>query len=201
MAIEPVSADLSGRYDGVLITSSNAARAVAGNKKQPAFFLPAFAVGANSATAAREAGFDKVISAEGDAGDLLRLVAARYTRPASLLYLAGEDRAVDVAAALEKSGISVHTAVVYRTVGLPLSPALREALKRNTLHGVLHFSARSAQFYLDGAGSAGLLAQALRPRHYCLSSQVSAPLAKAAAPYVAIAARPNERALLECIEQ
>ena len=200
--IEPVAANLAGQYAAVLITSGNAVRALAGvGSRKSITSLPLFAVGARSAEAAREAGFTEVSSAEGNAADLARLVAARCKGAAApLLYLVGEDRAADLSAPLKESGIAVKTAVIYRAAGLPLAPPLAAALKAGAIDGVLHFSARSAAFYLAGARTAGLLAQALRPRHFCLSSQVAAPMGAAAAPYVAIAARPDERALLECVD-
>jgi uroporphyrinogen-III synthase len=198
--IEPVAAEISGAFAGVLITSANAARAVPAHPGRAALVrLPVFAVGARSAEAAREAGFTDVRAADGDARDLVRLVAARSEAGAPLLYLAGEDRAADLSGELKKAGIAVTTVVAYRAVALPLPPALVAALKAGAVDGVLHFSARSAALYLAGAESARLFAEALRPRHYCLSSQVSAPLVDAAATNIAVAARPDETALFDCL--
>jgi uroporphyrinogen-III synthase len=61
---------------------------------------------------------------------------------------------------------------------------------------VLHFSARSAEAYLDCAAHGGIRADALAPVHYCLSRQVAAPLAAAGAAAVRVAPRPDEAALL-----
>ena len=46
---------------------------------------------------------------------------------------------------------------------------------------MLHFSRRSAEAYVDAARAAGLLANALKPIHFCLSAQVAEPLAQAGA--------------------
>jgi uroporphyrinogen-III synthase len=200
MRIEPIAAEISGAFSGVLITSANAARAVATNTRRAALTgLPVFAVGARSAEAAREAGFTDVSAADGDARDLIRLVLARSEAGAALLYLAGEDRAADLPGELKKAGIAVTTAVIYRAVALPFTPALVAALKAGAVDGVLHFSARSAALYLAAAKSARLFAAALRVRHYCLSSQVSVPLVDAAATNIAVAARPDETALFDCL--
>ncbi len=94
MQVEPVEADLSGDWGGVIITSANAPAAIAGNPAREALLaLPLLAVGQRSAEAARAAGFTEVTSAGGDVRDLLRALATRrLDKVAPLLYLAGEDR-------------------------------------------------------------------------------------------------------------
>src|SRR6516165_2264722 len=69
--------DEADRAVGALIvTSANALRAVAPQLESSDWKkLPLFVVGAQTASAAREAGFTKVISADGDATDLRELVA------------------------------------------------------------------------------------------------------------------------------
>ncbi len=193
-----VDADFGdGPWTGVVITSANAARAIASHPRRAELAkLPLFAVGRRSAEAARAAGFGEVTSADGDARDLVRLLAARGAG-APLLYLAGEDRAVDLAAELAAQGVPVRTAVVYRTVKAEsFPPPVRAALAAGQLDGVLHFSRRSAEAFVDCARLAGVLDRALALSHYCLSSQVAEPLAAAGATKIAIAPRPEEAALL-----
>src|SRR5262249_59176590 len=100
---EPLSA--------VAITSANAARAIARHSRRDALTaLTAFTVGRHTAEAARAAGFRAVECADGDMDDLAALLRARFTeQSAPLLYLAGEDRAGDLAA----SGVPVVTAGAY----------------------------------------------------------------------------------------
>ena len=109
-------------YAAVVMTSANAARAVAGHPRRAALTaLPAFTVGRHTADAARAAGFTDVHSADGDKADLAALVRAqRQGRGAPLLYLAGADRAgeLDLAA----GGVAVVTAVVYRAVAAERFP-------------------------------------------------------------------------------
>ena len=83
--------------------------------------LPCLTVGDRSADAARAAGFTRVESADGALADLVRL-ATRHAG-GRLLYLAGEDRAGDLAGELSGHGIAVETAVVYRAVALEKLPA------------------------------------------------------------------------------
>jgi uroporphyrinogen-III synthase len=195
MRIEPVAADLSGDWGAVAITSANA---LAGVSAAALRRLPLFAVGDRSAEAARQTGLADVVSADGDARDLVRLIASR--RPANLLYLAGEDRAADLVGELGKYGVACEIRVVYRAITAPFPHELIAALKAGIIDGVLHFSKRSAQAYVDGAGQAGETDAAFKVRHYCLSVQVAEPLAAAGAKSVRIAARPEESTLIELLD-
>ncbi len=202
MKVETVAADLSGTWGGVIITSANAPGAIAGNPACKALFkFPLFAVGRRSADAARQAGFSDVITAGGNLGDLVRLIAEQGADAlAPLLYLAGEDRAADLIGELAAHGIAAEMRIVYRAVTAPFPPELISALKAGAIDAVLHFSGRSADNYLAGAKAAGLLAQALAPRHLCLSAQTADPVRGAGATRIAIAKRPDEAALIELLE-
>ena len=203
MRVEPVAADLSGGWGGVIITSANAPGAIAGNPARAALFkLPLFAVGRRSAEAARQAGFTDVTSAGGDVRDLVRLIAERRAdATAPLLYLAGEDRAADLVGELAVHGIAAEMAVVYRAATAPFPPELIAALQAGEVDAVLHFSKRSAENYLAGAAQAGVAEQALGVRHICLSAQIAEPLQAPAPAVIAIAPRPDEAALIASLER
>ena len=196
MRLEPVTANLSGNWAAVVITSANAPAAIASSAPASLLRLPLFAVGQRSAEAARAAGFANVTSTDGDVRDLVQSVAARsYAMP--VLYLAGEYRAADLIGALAARGVKVEMRVVYRAVTAPFPPELVAALRSGALEAVLHFSRRSADNYLTGARDAGLLEQALGLRHFCLSAQIAEPLVAAGAAKIAVAQRPDEAALLD----
>jgi uroporphyrinogen-III synthase len=203
MRVEPVAADLSGTWGGIIITSANAAGAIAGNPASKVLFkLPLFAVGRRSADAAREAGFADVTSAGGDVRDLVQLVAERRAdASAPLLYLAGEDRTADLVGELVVHGIAAEMAVVYRAATAPFPRELTVALQAGEVDAVLHFSKRSAENYLTGAVQAGVAEQALAVRHICLSAQIAEPLTRAGASRIAIAPRPDEAALIASLER
>ena len=196
---EPLAFALPERaFSAVVLTSANAARAVAAHPGLARLVaLPAFAVGRRTAAAARAIGFSEVHSADGDKADLGALLQAQLgAERGALLYLAGEDRAGEMTV----DGLQVHTAVVYRAVKAErFEPPVVAALGDGALDGVLHFSARSAEAYLACAVHGDLRAHALAPMHYCLSRQVAAPLTDAGAAAVRIAARPDEAALLELV--
>lgn len=198
LRVESLAADLSGNWSGVIVTSANAPAAARTN---PALLkLPVFAVGERSAEAARAAGFTDVCSAGGDVHDLVRVLRGNKAgAKAPLLYLAGEDRAADLAGELAANGIAADMRVVYRAVAAPFPDELVAALESGDVQAVVHFSKRSAENYLAGAVEADIAEAALKVRHYCLSAQVAAPLQAAGAKRVAVAPRPEEAALIELL--
>jgi uroporphyrinogen-III synthase len=201
LKVEPVAADLRTNWGGVIITSANAANAIAAHPAGDGLTrLKLFAVGQRSAQAARQAGFTDVMSAGGDVRDLVRtLIARKADAAAPLLYLAGEDRARDLIGELTARGIAAEMVVIYRAATAPFPPALTAALKDGTVDAVLHYSTRSAETYVAGAREAGVGNQALAVRHICLSAAIAAPLTAAGAADVVVAPRPDEAALLERI--
>lgn len=203
LRIEPaVEAQIgAGPWAAILITSANAAHAVAAYAHVTSLCaLPVFAVGRRSADAMAAAGFADVTSADGNGSDLARLVAARLRPAAPLLYLAGEDRSGDLAGELRAHGFAVETIVIYRALaaaGLP--PAAAQALTGG-IDGVLHFSRRSAEVFVEAARAAGVLESALEAAHFCLSAPIAEPLVQAGATDIRVAGRPNEAVLLALID-
>jgi uroporphyrinogen-III synthase len=182
----------------VVMTSANAARAVARHPRRDILSgLDAFVVGRHTAEAARAAGFRSVHSADGDRddlADLLRACLGEHSAP--LLYLAGEERAGD----LVVGGAPIVTVVAYRAVKAErFAPAVAAALGQGALDGVLHFSARTAQAYLDCAARERLCERALAPVHFCLSQQVAQPLSAAGAAAIRIAPHPDEAAMIALV--
>jgi uroporphyrinogen-III synthase len=202
LRIEPVDAEVGdGPWGGLVLTSGNAVRAVAGHRQKARLLsLTVFTVGARTADDARAAGLRDVISADGDLAALVRLIAAHDRGDAPLLYLAGEDRAGDLAGELAAAGIKVQTAIVYRAAPVAaFADGVRDALAGGAVDGVLHFSRRSAEAYVRCATAAGILGKALTPVHYCLSQAVADPLAAARAARIVVAEKPQEAALLALV--
>jgi uroporphyrinogen-III synthase len=193
-------------YDGVIVTSANALRAVAAQLAGHALLkLPVFAVGEHTAAAAREAGFGEVFSADGDATALYELVCAhvkakKLKKAASLLYFAGADLSRDLAGELGEAGITVITRTTYRMSPVATLPRrVCEAFMTGGIEAVLHYSRRSARAFLDAARAEGLEISALALPHCCISAAVAAVLREAGATQVATAASPDENALLEAL--
>ena len=190
-----------GPWDAILLTSVNAMWGVCtwvwkGRWRD----LPVFAVGDRTAKAARDQGFTAVTSAAGNVHDLADLVAARLTPPARLLYLAGEERAGDLAGALRAKSFVVDTVQIYRIVAAETLPPEAAAALSGEIGGVLHYSRQSAEAFLTAARNSGLLEAALRkPVHYCLSPRIAEPLRAAGAADVRASTGPDEGALLALI--
>jgi uroporphyrinogen-III synthase len=200
LRINAVPADFNaGPWDGVVMTSANAARALTDHPRRGALLdQPAFVVGRGTAEAARAVGFKRVTCADGDVGDLVGLIG-KSARSARLLYLAGADQASDLGAALAGANAHVETVVIYRAATqLYLPDDVRSALATGAIDGVLHFSARSAGAFVQATDAASLRS-ALGLRQFCLSPAVAQPLAAAGARDLRVAARPNEAALLELV--
>lgn len=203
LRIEPVPVTIpNGPWTAMVMTSANAARSVSGDPTLDRIRgLGAFVVGAHTAQAARRAGFTDVTSADGNAADLAAMLARRFRAERTrLLYLCGEQRAFDLAGALKREGIEVCNVEVYRAaIADRLPPEADAAFRAGNLDGVLHFSRRSAEAYVACATCGGNLAAALRPVHYCLSSQIATILIDAGALRVSTAPSPDEPALLALI--
>jgi uroporphyrinogen-III synthase len=190
----------SGPWAAILVTSANAAYAILRHPRGAELKnVPVLAVGEHSAQAMRAAGFAEVISAGGDGSDLARL-AERLKRSLPLLYLAGADRSGDIAGDLSAQNFTVRIAVIYRAIAATALPRAAAEALAGGIDGVLHFSRRSAEAYVNAVRGAGLIEAALqKPRHFCLSAQVAEPLAQAGAANIRIAPLPNEAALIELI--
>lgn len=190
----------SGPWAALLLTSANGLRGLGGPARRDAMStVPVFAVGDRTAQAARDAGFAIVHSAAGAVGDLAILVAAQLKPPARLLYLAGEDRAGDLDGTLRRHGFVVELLVAYRVVAVETLPPEAAAALGGGVDGVLHFSRRGTDTYLNAAHRSGLLDGALKPVHYCLSARMAEPLRDAGSVSLRIAAEPSEAGLLALI--
>ncbi|MCC6888018.1 MAG: uroporphyrinogen-III synthase [Hyphomicrobiales bacterium] len=203
LRVQNVVAPLDGDFHAVVFTSLNAVRAI---EDRPALerllALPAYSVGGRTAEAALALGFDPVVSADGDADDLVRIIRTHFRPGASLLYLSGAERSRDLAGPLDALGIALETRVVYRALAAErFPPGVAEALAGGRIDCVLHFSRRTAATFVTCARAVGLSVAALAVTHGCLSAQVAEPLVAAGAGCVRTAARPTEAALIDVVVQ
>jgi uroporphyrinogen-III synthase len=200
--IEPVPFSLpSTAVAAVAVTSANAIRNAAKDSRFSSYkSLPLFAVGSQTAQIAQEAGFNETIVADGDVHSLAGLLASKLTPGSRLLYLAGENRANDLAALAAPSGIEVETLVVYRAKAVErFTERTAAMLRANNVDVVLHYSPRGSATFVALAEKGKLSAALGSCPHLCLSDAVAKPLIAAGAK-VKIAARPDEAALLALLE-
>jgi uroporphyrinogen-III synthase len=147
--------------------------------------LPVFAVGGATAAAARDAGFARVASADGDARALARLIGSN---PGLGLVLApgARERAGDLLGLLAAQGVQARALTLYETrpTGAALPPGAQAALVHSPK------AAAAISPILEADPAAGRLTVC------CLSPAVAAPLATLPLRRLAIAAHPNETSLL-----
>lgn len=203
----PFHGEDDAAYDGVVITSGNAIRAIESHpSRQHLFGLPAFAVGDHTAQMARDAGFKAVSSAHGDAAALtdlvIKTVTTKLKKGATLCYLAGADLARDLAGDLGGRGFTVVTHTTYRMIPVAKFPAgIGDAFGAGHIEAVLHYSRRSARAFLDAARAAGVEISALALPQCCISSAVAGVLREAGAVQVASARTPDEAAILDALDR
>jgi uroporphyrinogen-III synthase len=180
---------------GLLFTSANGARALARRTSLRDFTV--FAVGFQTAEAARDAGFTDVRNADGDA-DALAVFVRANAKPedGALLHAAGAEAEGRLAQALTAAGFAVRTEVLYDVpMATELPAAVRNTLAARDADAVLLYSARSAQAFAAltaGLPIGGLIA-------CCISAAAAKPLDGRAFREIRIAARPNQAALLDCL--
>jgi uroporphyrinogen-III synthase len=196
--------DPAARYGAVVVTSGNALRALAAHPARESLLkLAVFAVGRHTAEAARQAGFQDVVAAGGDAVALRALIIKSVrTKPlakgARILYLAAADRSCDLAGELGARGLAVVTATCYRMAPVAsLSREVCDAFAAHRISAVLHFSRRSARAFLDAVRIGGVEISALAVPQCCISGTVASILRDAGAPHVVVARAPAENAVFE----
>jgi len=203
----PFPDDPDATYNGVIVTSANALRAL---EDQPVLTrllkLPLFAVGKHTARKASECGFANVIVADGDAAKLrLKVrdtVRGKTKQAGTLLYLAGADLSRDLAGELREDGFNVVMQTAYRMVPVPgLPAAVCDAFAANRIEAVLHYSRRSARAFVDATRLSGIEISALAIPQCCLSDAVAEVVRDAGATQVIVARTPDEKALLEALER
>jgi uroporphyrinogen-III synthase len=210
LRFEPVAFhdDMNARYGAVIVTSTNALRGIELHLKGHRLLeLPLFAVGEQTAIAARRAGFTHVIAANGDAAGLRDLVLAKVKvkelkKASTLLHLAGADLASDLASELGEHGLRVVTQTTYRMAPVASLPReVCDAFAANRIEVVLHYSRRSARAFLDAARAGGVEISALAIPQCCISAAVASVLREAGATQVMVAASPDENALFDALDR
>jgi uroporphyrinogen-III synthase len=183
--------------DAIILTSAHAVAALAG---LPPRARPVFAVGDRTAAAVREAGFDDVRVAGGDAASLAALVARSLPKNSTLLHIAGRHRKPEPEASLREAGYTIQVWEAYEAQPVRSLPAdVSSGLTAGRIDAALHYSRRSAALLVDLAGKAGLHPKLQSVKHVCLSADVAAPLASLEAT-ILVAAEPTETALLAALD-
>lgn len=186
--------DLTG-VGALVFTSLNGVAAFAAREAGRGW--PVFAVGDATAEAVRRAGFGAVRSAAGDVHALAALVLRAHDRRSGPVLIAGaREPAGDLAGALSAEGLDVRSAALYAARPASGRRGL-EALRAGRLDGVLIHSPRAARRLaaLASADAASLAALSV----FCISQAAAAPLRPLGPRRLAVAAAPDETALLSLL--
>jgi uroporphyrinogen-III synthase len=177
-------------FAALAVTSANALRALHDRGEVPRLRgLPVYTVGDRTAAVARDFGFADIISASGNFGDLVGLLAtAGLDGP--VLYPAARHQAGDLARALAPHGVMVITTAVYE---MQPAPRLGPGTELAGIDGALLYSRRTAETFVDLAPSG---TDKARLAMLCLSEAIAAPLLAAHFVRVSLADHPSEEAMM-----
>jgi uroporphyrinogen-III synthase len=187
--------DLKG-VQALLATSANGIRAFV--RRTPRRDFSVFAVGPQTAEEARKSGFTEVRNADGDAKALAHAATLWAAKKGVLLHVCGEDAPGTLAENLILRGFKVRRCPLYAIEPATVLPReARAALQERKLDGAMFFSPKSARifsFLTDGLPTEELTA-------FCISNATAQALSLTTFARVAVAARPNQAAMLALLEE
>ncbi len=181
----------------VLLTSANGARGLRWCTRERD--IPIFTVGQKTAEVARDEGFTKVRSADGDATELAQAVL-KWADPAKglLLYAKGANADGRLAAALESKGFRVIERIVYEVAVAPTELLLR-ALTKQRPEAAVFFSSHSARAFCEFVAVQGLKDKVRRIIAVAISEATAESLKPLQFREIRVASAPNQDALLACL--
>ena len=179
------------QVQALLASSANGIRAFI--RRSARRDLPVFAVGPQTAHEALKAGFGDVRSADGDAKALAE-AAQRWASPQGvLLHVCAQDAPGTLAESLGARGYEVRRCPLYEIEpAKSMPPEAIAALRTGTLEAAMFFSPRTARIF--GALSDSLPTERLAA--LCISPVTAQTLTPSRFARIAVAARPNQDAML-----
>lgn len=196
------------RPDGLLVTSRNGVRALAAQETAqtgvPSWTsCPIVCVGDKTARLARDMGWSCVHSGDGSVEDLTDVLTRLYspTTAPRWLYATCPEHTGDLAGDLSAHGYVIETAYTYTTQPRAALPeSVISQIADGKIDGILLFSRRSAQIFVDLVRKADLDNALNSVSFICLSQAVSAPILLLGLEGAVIwPERPRLDALLACL--
>lgn len=188
----------------LLVTSRNALREIARWETLSSLCeLPLVAVGEATGALARQLGFRDVTAGRGGARELLPIIEQRFVPGGGgLLYLTGEEVAVDLTEPLTARGYRVERRRVYTIEDARLLPAaVLHDLKTQGFDGVVLMSPRTARVFTDLCQQNGIV-ELVRPvTFFCLSPAVADGLKLLAPEHCLIANKPSSEEVLALVSE
>lgn len=198
---DPIEID---NVQSLIATSKNGLRALARHEDfEAARTLVLYAVGPGTAATARALGFERIVQGPRSASELVQVIAETAdVNAGSLLHLAGDKLAFDVAGELQSLGYHVLQPVVYTTrpVG-QLEPRAARDLRDGEIDGVILLSPQTSRIWASLVRMQDLSMPARRVLHFCLSDAVRAALAPLGDVPTAVAKEPNLNEMLAVVDR
>ena len=194
-----VDLDLTG-VQAILVTSANGARALASASTRRD--LAVFAVGDASAAAARQCGFEEILSAQGNVETLADLVKTSLDpQNGPLVHVAGTVIAGDLAGALSRAGFGVRREVLYRAEPAGTLPeTVEKHLSEGSLDAALFYSPRTAAQFVSLVAARGLAEYCNRVVALALSDAVAEKLGAVEFSDTRIAEKPDQDSLFRALD-
>lgn len=193
----PNTFEVPDQSRSLIITSKNAVRY--GLKNLPDIERSVYAVGAATAKAADDAGFQRVVTGPGTVKGLMPLLTTPDKHPNRYTYLRGEEISYDIVGALQAEGIEADSQVVYTAVPeVTVPPEVEEALDVGAIDMVLFYSPRLATNFEEMVADQDRIDWLQKLDAYCLSTRVYEQL-MCTWRDKHYALMPNEKAMLDLI--
>ena len=171
------------KYQAVLITSANGARALENSSNNIDLTnTKAITVGPASAQAASQAGFTNIVQTKlGDVEGIIDYVNSHLTpNDGPLLYPSGTKTTGDLQLVLTKAGFKVERAIMYKAQRLEkLDAQTIDLLQSGQINSVLLFSPRTAKIWLSLTNGCIDKSRLAKLGHFCLSHNVANVLVNA----------------------
>lgn len=200
--IVPLAAALpEGIVDAVAVSSVNALRHASAALIEPLVGTACFAVGAETAQAARKAGFRGVTFGGGDASALAKTLVGSTSRQARVLYLAGKVRRPTFEQTVRETGRDVVVVETYDTLAVADAASRIDAAGRAAIDAVLLYSALASELLAELVAARPEVAPRLDAALFLgLSSRVGAALPPHWRERFHAAGTPDEDALFHLLE-
>ncbi|MBL4789830.1 MAG: uroporphyrinogen-III synthase [Kordiimonadaceae bacterium] len=199
LLISQVSFEIPDLERSLIVTSKNSVRFGLANliKKD----RPVFAVGEQTAAAARDLGFTNITVGPGTARKLLPILKeCGIAQKRTYAHLCGNEVAYDICDALKQCDIDAINTVTYQTTpNNHFSPSLVEAFELGEIDGALFYSARTATIFEETIAGLGKHDWLRKIDAYCLSRRTADQLI---GPWrtVKIASQPTEQAVFSLFD-
>lgn len=201
--IVPLHAALpEGLFDAVAVSSANAVRHATAAMIERLDGTACFAVGAETAQAARQAGFGSVIVGGGDAAALAKTVIGSAPQRARVLYLAGRVRRPTFEQTVRESGRDVVVVETYDTLAMRGAAARIDTVAGGEpIDAVLLYSALASELLAELVAARPEVAARLEAAFFLgLSARVGTALRQRWRERFCAAGTPDEDALFNLLE-